>query len=198
VTITGERAAVQNQYAHESNIPDPGDLHWWLQLYNLEDYLFDTVSTRFQADGTLNAYDFFAIVIWKSNRNKTKIREGITDTGESVGELMREVHQARMPEAKVEVLLPVQGIGISIASAILTVCYPKEFTVLDWRAWETLKEWEVEELSPRYPGKSEEYVQYCQACKRLAAQVELSLRDLDRALLGWSWEKGVRALCEKL
>jgi len=199
VTIGGELAAVQNRYAHESNTPDdPGDLYRWLQVYNLEDYLFGTVSARFQADGTLNAYDFFAIVIWKSNRTKTKIRDGLNDPGRSVEELMRDVHQARTPEAKVEVLLPVRGIGISIASAILTVCYPKEFTVLDWRAWETLQEWEVEGLPERYPGKSEEYVQYCQACKRLAEQQNLSLRDLDRALWGRSWEKGARAFCEEL
>lgn len=198
MTISGERAAVQDQYAQESNTPALGDLHRWFQLYNLEDYLFDTVSARFQTENMLNAYDFFAIVIWKSNRTKTKIRDGLAAIGESVGELMREVHLAPTPEAKVEVLLSVWGIGTSIASAVLTVCYPVEFTVLDWRAWETLKEWDVEGLRPRYPGESEEYVQYCRACKRLAEQVGLSLRDLDRTLWGRSWEKGARTFCEEL
>ena len=41
-------------------------------------------------------------------------------------------------------------------------------------------------------------MQYCQACKRLAVLQNLSLRDLDRALWGRSWEKGVRAFCEEL
>ncbi len=109
MTISGERGAVQNKYVQESNTPDLGDLRRWLQLYNLEDYLFDTVSTRFQADGTLNAYDFFAIVIWKSNRNKTKIREGITDTGESVGELMRKVHLAPCPKPRWRCYCPCGG-----------------------------------------------------------------------------------------
>ena len=177
---------------------EPQDLDNWLRLYNLEDYLFDMVSARFQADGTLNAYDFFAIVIWKSNRTKTKIRDGLAATGKSVGELMREVYLAPTPEAKVEVLLSVWGIGISIASAVLTVCYPEEFTVLDWRAWDVLCEWDVEGLPEHWPNKAEDYLQYCDACRRLAEQVDFSLRDLDRALWGRSWEKGARAFCEKL
>lgn len=45
-------------------------------LYNLKDYLFETVSGRFGRDGTLSPYDFFAIVIWKSNRPKTRIQRG--------------------------------------------------------------------------------------------------------------------------
>jgi hypothetical protein len=36
--------------------------------YDLETYLFDTVSRRFAEEHTLTAFDFFCIVIWKANR----------------------------------------------------------------------------------------------------------------------------------
>ena len=172
------------------------DVQRWLQWYSLEEYLFATVSRRFQAEGTLNARDFFAIVIWKSSRAKTKIRDGLAAAGKPVDILMREVHDAPTPQTKVEALLKIWGIGIAMASAILTVCYTDEFTVLDWRAWETLQSWEVEGLPASWPSKPDKYVQYCRACRRLTDEPGLSLRDLDRVLWGRSWEMGLLELLE--
>ncbi len=159
-----------------------------VDLYYLEEYLFGRVSSRFGEEGTLAPYDFFAIIVWKSNRAKTKIRRGLDDAGVSAEVLMREVHEADTPRAKVEALLRIRGIGLAMASAVLTVCYPEEFTVLDYRAWGTLCRWSVEGLPARYPGTSEKYLQYCQACRALADKKGLSLRDLDRALWAKSWE----------
>lgn len=158
------------------------------KLYNLEDYLFEVVSPRFGESHTLSPYDFFAIVTWKSNRTKTKIMRGLANSGRSVPSLMHEVSAATNPQAKVEALLRVWGIGLALASAILTVCYPEEFTVLDYRAWEALREAAVEGLPARYPLKVEEYLQYCRACQWFAVDKSLSLRDLDRALWAKSWE----------
>lgn len=45
----------------------------YLRLYYLEAYIFGEVTKRFQKDGTLRAFDFFCIVIWKANRSKSKV-----------------------------------------------------------------------------------------------------------------------------
>jgi len=176
---------------------DTVDLSRLSRLYALEDYLFEVVSQRFRHDQTLSPYDFFAIVTWKSNRAKTKIRDGLAEAGKSPSALMREVSEARSAEDKVEVLLHVWGIGLAMASAILTVCYPEEFTVLDYRAWRTLQQASVEGLPARYPMSAGEYLQYCQVCRLLAAQAGLSLRNLDRALWAKSWEDDLLALVEE-
>jgi len=167
---------------------DDAELNRLVRLYNLEDYLFEVVSRRFRESQTLDPYDFFAIVTWKSNRTKTKIMSGLANSGWSVPSLMHEVNAATNPQAKVGALLRVWGIGLALASAILTVCYPEEYTVLDYRAWEVLCESGVEDLPRRYPLTVEEYLQYCRACQRLAADKGVSLRDLDRALWAKSWE----------
>ena len=39
-----------------------------------------------------------------------------------------------------------------------------------------------------------EYLQYCLACKDLAQRVDLSLRDLDRALWAKDWEEDLLVL----
>lgn len=168
---------------------DPAELRRLIGLYRLEEYLFEKVSRRFVEDQTLTPYDFFAIVTWKSNRSKTKIKVGLATACKSVEELMREVSQAATPEAKVQTLLDISGIGVAIASALLAVCYPEQFTVLDYRVWASLKAEAVEPMPPHYPQDAAAYVQYCKACSHLANGASLSLRNLDRALWAKSWEE---------
>jgi thermostable 8-oxoguanine DNA glycosylase len=170
------------------------ELNRLIRLYHLEQYLFGEVSPRFSKEQTLASFDFFAIIAWKSNRSKTKVKDGLAAAGKSVSEIMKEVSQAPSPEEKVKILLNIQWIGLPIASAVLTVCYPKEFTILDYRAWETLKEAGVKGLPPHYPQNATSYVQYCQVCIALAEEARLSLRDLDRALWAKSWEKDLRSI----
>jgi len=172
---------------------DGVELHECLKLYDIERYLLEQVHPRFRKEGTLEPFDFFAIVVWKSNRAKTKIKRGLKDAGKSVQELMREVAHAETPRDKVDVLLQVWGIGLAVASAILTVCDPKTFTVLDYRAWETLQGASLQGLSGHYPATPDEYLDYCRVCRRLAEQVGMSLRNLDRALWAKSWRDD---LCE--
>jgi len=172
---------------------EAAELHECLKLYALDRYLFEQVHPRFRKEGILEPFDFFAIVAWKSNRTKTKIKRGLEDAGKSVQELMGEVAQAETPRDKVEVLLQVRGIGLAVASAILAVCDAETFTVLDYRAWETLPRASLEGLPERSPVTPAEYLDYCRVCRRLAEQVGMSLRDLDRALWAKSWRDD---LCE--
>jgi len=180
----------------ETSLADSQELHRLAALYGVEGYLFEIVSPRFARTGTLPPYDFFAIVIWKSNRTKTKIVAGLASTSKTVEALMREVSAASELEPKVNALLQVPGIGLAMASAILTVCHPDEFTVLDYRAWDTLRLSDVPGLPSRYPATTSEYLQYCLACKHLAQRVDLSLRDLDRALWARSWESDLLVLTD--
>ena len=167
---------------------DQAELTRLVDLYDLEGYLFNRVSKWFEQQGTLSDYDFYAIVIWKSNRAKTKVKRGLSEAGTTVSSLMREVYEAKRQEDKVDVLLIIWGIGLAMASAILTVCYPEKFTVLDYRAWQTLRHNSVADLPERYPQSSADYLEYCSACRQFAERMGLSLRNLDRALWAKSWE----------
>jgi hypothetical protein len=173
---------------------DSVELGECLKLYNIEDYLFEQVRPRFRDGGAMEPFDFFAIVAWKSNRTKTKIRRGLDDAGKTVQGLMSEVAQAETSRDKVEVLLQVWGIGLAMASAILTVCDPETFTVLDYRAWDVLAGASLQGLPEHYPVTSDEYLDYCRVCRQLAEWVGMSLRDLDRALWAKSWRDGLHKL----
>jgi hypothetical protein len=109
------------------------DLHEYRRYYLLEDYLFDEVRVHFEKNQTLTPEEFLAIIIWKSNRSKTDVIAGIEVSEKTVGALMSQIAGAEDID-KVKLLIEIGGIAIPIASAILTVCYPQKFTVVDYRA----------------------------------------------------------------
>jgi hypothetical protein len=74
------------------------------------------------------------------------------------------------------------GVGVPVASALLTVCQPTRFTVIDYRAIETLQAHGELDGWPSYPD-------YLQVCRALADRVGTDLRTLDRALWQWSKER---------
>ena len=103
----------------------------------LDDYLFKTINRRFAEQGYLNAFDFFSMVIWKSNRSKSKIarrisRNLINDIEASVKLITTRIADAPTPKEKLKILWG-GGFRLPMASAILTVLYPEQFTVYDYR-----------------------------------------------------------------
>ena len=110
----------------------------------LESYLFNTVHRRFAEQGYLGAFDFFCIVIWKANRAKTKVAKRLLgDTkktlDEVVVELTKTIAAQETPKDKMRLLMFGNiRFRLPMASAILTVLYPDEFTVYDYRVCDTL------------------------------------------------------------
>jgi len=51
------------------------------KYYHLERYLFEEVTCSYETNKTLNAFDFFCIVVWKANRAKSKVAERLLSHG---------------------------------------------------------------------------------------------------------------------
>ena len=114
------------------------------QYYDLEHYVFETVRGRFLAHGYLSAFDFFCIVIWKSNRAKSKIAKRLLDHGyqtldEACQALTANLIKQPSPRDRLQYLWETWRLRLPMASAILTVLYPTEFTVYDQRVCDALK-----------------------------------------------------------
>jgi hypothetical protein len=80
----------------------------------------------------------------------------------------------------VAVLCGLRGVEIPVASAILTAIDPERYTIIDFRALESLgvkSSWHT----------VDSYLAYLEQCRELARQNTVSLRELDRAL--WQWSK---------
>lgn len=171
------------------------DLKKYLKYYWLESYLFDDVNKNFQKRGYLTPEEFFVIIIWKRNASKTKIINGIKTDRRTISEITLKISGAKMREQRLDALLSpkIPGIGIAIASAILTVCYPDDFTIADHRARTSLKNF-GEEVIGNPTTKISSYFEYLDKCKKLAHKHNLSLRDFDRILWAKDFYEGKNGL----
>ncbi len=165
----------------------------YVKYYFLENYLFRDVSSNFKKHGYLTPEEFFTIIIWKSNRTKTKILNSIAKNGKTIRAIMLEVSRAETPEQKLDILNSVPYIGIPIASAILSVCYPNNFTVADYRACTAIKEY-GKEIAGNPTTSRSAYFEYLRECKELASKHNLSLRDFDRMLWAKDFYTGTNGL----
>lgn len=117
------------------------------------------------------------VIRWKSSRAITSLRRNQTGDVEAITGMA-----LAGPEPLAHrVLCVLHGVGVPVASALLTVARPDRFTVIDYRAVRTLRE--HGEWDATWPP----YVVYVETCRRLATRCGAGLRSLDRAL--WAWDK---------
>lgn len=171
----------------------------WLDLYNLEAYVFSTVRDRFRDQGELDPFDFFCIIAWKANRARSKVAAQLTRRSTSLQSAVREItaglHGASSRKERFRLLIDDWGLRLPMASAVLTVFYPDEFTVYDVRACEQLGEFknlaDRRDLDRLWVG----YLEYIERVHAIAPS-HLSLRDKDRWLWARSFGMGLRRAVE--
>ncbi len=159
------------------------------RYYDLERYLFDDVRPRFASEGSLGAFDFFSMVIWKANRAKSKIaqllRRKDPDKRQAlepiVRDLTRSLHAALDDEARLKLLMATWGFGLPMATAILTVLWPENFTAYDVRVCEQLEHFADLKNKTNFRQIWRGYCEYRQAVSA-AVPGSQSLRDKDRYL----------------
>jgi hypothetical protein len=159
----------------------------YLRYYDLETYLLEDVRGRFHAHGILSAFDFFSIVIWKANRAKSKIarrllrKAGSDDLEQAVADLSRSLFEADTSKERLRILMEDWGFMLPMASAVLAVLWPDEFTVYDVRACDELGKFHQLANRTRFGRVWSTYQEFCEAV-RVAGPEGLSLRDRDRHL----------------
>jgi hypothetical protein len=133
------------------------------------------------ASGEYDRNNLRVIVNWKSSRRAALIDD---NSDEDIAVALQFASAPATPEAmSIAVLTALHGVGIPMASAILTAINPERFTILDFRALHSLGVQKWRETTGFY-------VRYLNACRELAAKHGKSLRTLDRALWQWSLEQG--------
>ena len=158
------------------------------QFYDLEAYLFDAVGPRFRQEGSLGAFDFFCIVIWKANRAKSRVARrllacGCADLESAVRALTSELARQPTPRERLRCLMCKWGFRLPMASAILTVLYPEEFSVYDQRVCSSLGRFaHLSELTS-FDALWDGYQEFLCAVRQ-ATPGGLTLRERDRYLWG--------------
>jgi len=161
----------------------------YLKYYNLEDYLFGELRSNFKKRGYLTPDEFFCIIIWKANRAKTKIKSKITRRKGGLNKntrlLTSQIFKTATDKEKLAILLEDWNFSLPMASAILTVLYPDDFTVYDIRVREQLS---IKDFSGRKDQIEKYFSEFLPAVRKCSGK---SLRDKDRILWGKSFYEGL-------
>ncbi|MEK7614362.1 MAG: hypothetical protein AAB428_01715 [Patescibacteria group bacterium] len=180
----------------------------FLKFYWLEQKYLKEVRASFQKNGYLTTEQFFAVVKWKRAGNAELIKriflkDKLNQVNENnwlekkVRNITNDVKRATENQARLEVLIKQPGIKLAMASAILTILYPNNFTVYDWRVRGQLKE-HRNNKGKEYPDITyssnviqryfDEYIpQVTELGRKIAQNNKLSLRNCDRLLWAKSW-----------
>jgi len=160
-----------------------------LRYYDLERYLLEDVRDRLLTGQSIGAFDFFSIVIWKANRAKSRIANRLRDKDPKkrnalepiVRDLTRSLHDAHDDRARLSILLADWGFMLPMATAILSILWPNEFTVYDVRVCGELGAFGNLDNLGTFDQKWTGYCRYRDAVRAKVPQVD-SLRDKDRYL----------------
>jgi hypothetical protein len=143
-----------------------------------EDRLAEEAGWRL-VNAPFNLADVKTIVLWKSHRRMDLFDQN--DSADVESAIIDAIAATRAGDVQgaVKALTQLAGVGVKMASAILTAMFPTFYTVCDIRASAALGQKDYSSL--RY------YVAYLTACRRMAAECGVTLRDFDRA--NWQWSK---------
>lgn len=162
----------------------------YIKYYWLEREFFPEIHEFFHKEHYLTPEQFFSIIFWKSIRPRKKIKNGLLKTGDSLTEAVRkltkEIFDADTREEKLEVVFKRRGFKLAMASALLAVLYPDDFTVYDYRVRDQLK---YEDISSR-KKVVKLYFEFVELVKK--SSPGFSLRDCDRNLWAKSWHEDLQ------
>jgi hypothetical protein len=161
------------------------------RYYDLEGYLFDQVHPAFVEQGYLLAFDLFCIVIWKANRAKSRVASRLLDHGhqtldQAVKVLTAGLAERRPAKERLRYLVKEWRISLPMASAILAVLYPDEFTVYDRRVCGLLGDFRDMEHLTDFDHLWSRYEQFRRSVEA-TGRTEWTLREKDRNLWGQSF-----------
>ncbi len=157
------------------------DLKPYIQRYSkeAEDYEdFDNIASDFKNKAFLTKIELLRIAEWKLKgvwypKHKKEIE---LNSDKSIEETTKRAINETNDKKKVEILDNLYGVGIPVASAILTVLNPKDYAVIDVNVWYALyfkeKRWFT----------SENFRQYLEIVRGIALKQSITARGVDKGL----------------
>jgi len=150
----------------------------WLDCYDPEGRVFPRLPTK----SKLSARDVLLILKWKLGRIKDSNCKTVAKASlKAINEAIQLAENDRTKIKAVKMLTKISRIKLATASAILTVCHPDKFSIIDWRVLESMRlrpsraeEWSAKDYVQKFLPKLAKYRDKCGK----------SLRDTDRAPLG--------------
>lgn len=84
-------------------------------------------------------------------------------------------------ELRLNLLRSIRGVEVPVASAVLSLCFPEEYAVIDYRGWEALFGKKTN------PYTVKDYIRYVNVVRELANNYQVTVKDMDTAI--WQMHK---------
>jgi hypothetical protein len=141
----------------------------------------DAIRTR----GYLTPGELYQIARWKSPRKAKLTQQNPPDFVEAVSRTA--LRFMEYPQHAMRLLVALDGVAGATASTVLTVVDPKNFGVVDIRAWQVLSRWDSQRFRWKDQGvfSAIEFGLYLDTIRKLARQANMTCREVDMAL--WMW-----------
>ncbi len=133
--------------------------------------------------GEYNRKNLEVIFRWKTGGRGISRLSRNTDA--EIEDTLRLASTTQTERAAIAVLCGLHGVGVPVASAVMTAINPTPYTIIDFRALEAFGITEYNETV-------DFYLEYLTRCRMLAREHNVGLRELDRALWQWSKQRAAR------
>ena len=131
-----------------------------------------------QRRGAYTRSEFLTVCNWKTLRSASRVK---ANSETAIQDSTRVALTSPNEADRMDALVALEGVGVPTGSALLMFAFPDDYPILDVRALESLG----------VPGRSQYsvsfWVDYLQACRKLARENQVSIRTLDKAL--WQYSK---------
>jgi hypothetical protein len=136
------------------------------------------------ASGNYGRDNLNVIVAWKMEGvHLTRVMSYLDqNTDTDLHHALRSAIEADTERSAIEILDRLHGVGVPVASAILTTVNPEKYTIIDIYALKSLG------VTDGPTNKVDYYLAYLRKCRQLAQQFQIALRTLDHALWQWGYE----------
>lgn len=131
------------------------------------------------AGGDYQRQNLEVIVNWKSARVTWRLAD---NKDADIAAALASAVSSSSEKSAVEILDRLHGVGVPVASAILTTILPGKYTIIDVYALKGLG------VTDKLKDRADYYLAYLNKCRGLASQLKVTLRTLDHALWQWGYE----------
>lgn len=183
-----------------------------LDCYDPETRVFPGIEKKISKSEGLGKRDVLLILKWKLGRIKGSNAKTVSERNlEKINRAIADANKRDGAIEALEALDNIPGVGLATATAMLTVCYPENFTIIDERVLETLEllprglekklEKKKKERKKKYSTDdwtAKAYVEeYLPRVRERKKEWSRTLRETDRALWGLSVNRRIEKTIKK-
>jgi hypothetical protein len=151
----------------------------WAERYgnDVDDKVIDAIAPNVRRRGYFLRDEFLATYAWKTRRTLAQaLKYSDAEIADITGVAFRQTRET----LRICLLRTLDGVDWPVASTLLHVGLSPDYPILDFRAV-----WSLHSTMPSYVNFAFWWA-YVQCCRKVAADADVSVRELDKALWAYS------------